>query len=211
MLKNCPECGGATSDQATSCPHCGHPLLAGSQSTPKQRRSPVFTVLAALGLVLCLFTPRLILVLPLFATVACAVIALFRKERARAGAVTVLVLSAALFLFSELGASGAGRTSDPTALSSVKIESWNWRPDSDFGTRGAVVWNVNVRNLTNQYIESVRIELTTYNASGKLITSDFTFIRAIPPGATRSEKGYADYYGTEEGASAQVTDVRFAR
>lgn len=102
MLKKCLECGGAISDQATSCPHCGHPLLAGSSSTPNQRRSPVFTVLAALGLVLCLFTPRIILVLPLFATVACAVIALFRKERARAGAITVLVLSATLLLLTEL-------------------------------------------------------------------------------------------------------------
>ena len=220
MLKNCPECGGTTSDQAASCPHCGHPLTplssapplpsAPTQEQPKKSRSPVFTVLAAFGFLLCLFTPRLILVLPLFGTIACAVIALFRRERARAASIIVLILTLGLFLLSAMDSPSGGARSS-ASLSSVKIEDWNWAVDPDFGTKGTVEWNANVRNLTDKYIESVRLEMTTYDKDGKLIASDFTFVDAIPPGGIRSKKSYADYYGTEGKASIQVTDVRFAR
>ncbi|WDI86813.1 FxLYD domain-containing protein [Xanthomonas campestris] len=218
MLKNCPECGGTTSDQATSCPHCGHPLSPLPPAPPlplapeklNQSRSPVFTVLAAFGFLLCLFTPRLILVLPLFGTIACAVIALFRRERARAASVIVLVLTVGLFLLSAID-SPSGSAQSSAALSSVKIEDWNWSVDPDFGTRGTVKWNASVRNLTEKYIENVRVELTTYDKDGKLITTKFTYVGAIPPAGTRSTESYADYYGTEGKASIQVTDVRLAR
>ena len=211
-MKNCPECDSATSDQATSCPHCGHPLSPQTAFQLKQNRSPVFTVLAALGLLLCLFTPRLILVLPLFGTIACAVIALFRRERARWASTMVIVLALGLLLFNELD-SPSGSTSNPASLSSVKIEDWNWRVDPDLGTRGRgrVTWNSSVRNLTDKYIENVRIELTTYDKDGKLIRSTFKYVGEIPPGGTRSKESFINSYGTEEKASIQVTDVRFAR
>jgi hypothetical protein len=222
MLKNCPECGGTTSDQATSCPHCGHPLIPSPPPIPPapapapapikitQNRSPVFTVLAAFGLLLCLFTPRLILVLPLFGTIACAVIALFRRERARAASIIVLLLTLGLFLLSAID-SPSSSTRNSTALSSVKIEDWNWSVDPDFARRGTVKWNVSVRNLTDKYIDNVRVELTTYDKDGKLITTSFTYVGAIPPSGTRNTESFADYYGTEGKASIQVTDVRFAR
>lgn len=220
MLKNCPECGGTTSDQATSCPHCGHPLSPSPSSPPlpsaptpdkrNQSRSPVFTVLAAFGFLLCLFTPRLILVLPLFGTIACAVIALFRRERARIASIIVLVLTLGLFLLSAID-SPSSSTRNSAALSSVKIEDWNWSVDPDFGRRGTVKWNASVHNLTDKYIENVRVELTTYDKDGKLITTSFTYVGAIPPSGTRNTESFADYYGTEGKASIQVTDVRFAR
>ena len=212
MLKKCPECGGATSDQASTCPHCGHPLVSGPRPIPEvaQNRSPVFTILAALGFFLCLFTPRLILVLPLFGTIAFAVIALFRRERGRAASISVLVLTVGLFLVNAVG-SPSGSRSDSASLESVKIDDWNWSVDPEFGTSGTVRWNANVRNVSDKYIESVRLELTTFDKNGKLIASDFTFVGAIPPGGTRSEESYADYYGTEGNATIQVTDVRFAR
>lgn len=210
MLNSCPACGGTISLQATSCPHCGHPLTTGATPS-KQPRSPVFTVLAVLGFVLCLFTPRLILVLPLFGTVACAVVALFRKERGKVAAITVLVFTAGLLYFNESGTSSLSSQTDTEALKSVKLEDWNWSPDPTFASDGAIVWNASVRNLGDKYIENVEVTITTYDAAGKLITTDTMYVGSIPPGETRSDKGYADYYGTESNVDAKITEVRFAR
>jgi hypothetical protein len=64
--------------------------------------------------------------------------------------------------------------------------------------------------LSQKYVESVRLELTTYDAAGQLVTTAFTFIVAIPPGEARSKESYADYYGTEHHAAVQVAGVRFS-
>jgi hypothetical protein len=111
---------------------------------------------------------------------------------------------------SESGTS-SGAPSDPAAMAAVKLDDWNWSANPDFGGKGAIVWHASVRNVSDKYVESVKVELTTYDASGKLVASDFTYVDAIPPGETRSKEGYADYYGTEGNATAQITDVRFAR
>lgn len=101
--------------------------------------------------------------------------------------------------------------SDPSALRAVEIVNWNWRTDPHFGGKGTILWNAQVRNNSDKYIESVRLELTTYDASNKLVTTAFTFVEAIPPGETRSDESYATYYGTEERAGVQVASVRFSR
>jgi hypothetical protein len=99
---------------------------------------------------------------------------------------------------------------DPSSLKAVEIVSWNWRPDPSFGGKGTIHWNAQVRNLSQRYIESVRLELTTYDAAGQLVTTAFTFVGSIPPGETRSDESYADYYGTEQRAAVQVASVRFS-
>ncbi len=212
MLNNCPACNGTISDLAPSCPHCGHPVA--SNNAPHQPKSHVtstFTILAALGFVICLFTPRIIVALPIFGTAICAVIALFRKEQARILALILLILTIGLLFLSSFSTSPLSASSDQSSLSAVKIEDWNWASDPTFGTKGVVRWNVEIRNLSDRYIESVKVELTTYDKSGKLIATDFTYVDAIPPHDTRSKEGLADYYGTEDTATLKVAEVRFAR
>jgi hypothetical protein len=216
MLTKCPACEGVVSDQATACPHCGHPLAAAAPVAAQvqdphavavpMRRSPIFTILAMLGFVLCLFTPRLILILPLFGTVACAVVGLFRKERFRWMSGVALLLSVILLFAS---ASGAGSGATASDLAAVKVDDWNWGADPEFGSRGAIKWNVNVRNVSDRYVQSVKVELTTFDRANKLIASDFTYVDAIPPGGTRSVEATGDYYGNEANATLQVTDVNF--
>lgn len=215
MLTKCPACDGVVSDQAAACPHCGHPLAGvapvpdptAASPPPVARRAPVFTLLAALGLVLCLFAPRIVFILPLFGTVACAVIGLFRKERFRWISGVVLVLAALLLV---AVSSGAGTGSSQAELSAVKVDDWNWAADPEFGSRGAIKWTVSVRNVSDRYVQNAKVELTTYDKAGKLIATDFTFVDAIPPGEVRTEESYADLYGNEGNASLQVTSVDFA-
>jgi hypothetical protein len=96
------------------------------------------------------------------------------------------------------------------ALAAAKIVDWNWVKDADFGGDGAIKWNVKVTNSSAAYIESVKVEITTYDASEKLIMTDYTFVSSIPPGGTRSESSFADLYGNENDAKIQITEVRFA-
>jgi len=187
------------------------PLPEVPDPVPKQHPISTFTILASLGFLICLFTPRLIVALPIFGTVICAVIALFRKERPRVFSAIVLTLTIGLLFISSSGISSSGSYSDRASLSSVKVDDWNWEKDPSFGTDGTIRWNVKIKNLSEKYIESVKAELTTYDQSGKLVTTDFTFVSSIPPGDTRSKQSFANYYGTEQKASLKVVNVRFAR
>lgn len=187
------------------------PLPEVSDPVPKQHPISTFTILATLGFVICLFTPRLIVALPIFGTIICAVLALFRKERARGLSAIVLALTIGLLFLSSSGISSSGSSSDRASLSSVKVDDWNWKKDPSFGTEGTIRWNVKITNLSEKYVESVKVELTTYDQSGKLITTEFTFVNSIPPGDTRSKQSFANYYGTEQKASLKVVNVRFAR
>lgn len=208
MIEQCSECKGNVSNQAATCPHCGHPVSKPSTVTaPKDRRVSLFLILALCGFVVSLFTPRLIVSLPIFGTIACAVISLFRRERAPVLPVLVLVAAIGILMLNSSVSSGLSG-SDPSALRAVEIVNWNWRTDPHFGGKGTILWNAQVRNNSDKYIESVRLELTTYDASNKLVTTAFTFVEAIPPGGDES---YATYYGTEERAGVQVASVRFSR
>jgi hypothetical protein len=69
---------------------------------------------------------------------------------------------------------------------------------------------VEVKNKSQRNISTVRVNFTSYDGQGKLITSTFTYVHAIPSGETRSDDSYADLYGMEQTANAQITEVRFA-
>lgn len=215
MLIECPECKREVSDQATSCPHCGHPLKASSQEVPrapvKERNAPIFLVLSVIALVLTFSTPRLLLFFPLMGTLGCAAISLFRKEKGWPGALVVLLLGIGLWALGEMGSavSTAGRNSPN--LDAAEIVDFNWRKDPNFGTRGTIKRNVQVRNKSSQNISTAKVEFTTYDGAGKLVASTFTFVSAIPAGQTRASESYADLYGTEQRANAVIADVRFAR
>jgi hypothetical protein len=105
MLSECPACQGKISNQAQSCPHCGHPLSPTSKpsaiATGSRRRQPLFLILATLAFILTLSTPRLLITLPTFATLGCAVISLFRREKASVLAGVVILLSIGLLVANE--------------------------------------------------------------------------------------------------------------
>jgi hypothetical protein len=211
MLMRCPECDHEISDRAQSCPNCGHPQhLAGPRVTAiaTKRRSPLFVSIAAVAFVLCFATPRLLLFFPMMMTFACAIVSLARRERGRIGAIAVLFLTFGLFIVSE---TSSGRSDSDSTRNVVEVVDWNWQADAKFGTRGTIKWNVQVRNKSSQNIGSVKVEFATYDKEGKLISTTFTYVSAIPPGESRSSSSYADLYRTEKKATVKISNVYFAK
>jgi Divergent InlB B-repeat domain len=98
-------------------------------------------------------------------------------------------------------------TQDPN-LGAAQITSSNWRPDSTFAGTGAVIWTVEVQNMTGVQLESVEVDIVVYNSAGRIIATDATFVGPIPPGEKRSSQGYADYHGNEASAKFQIASVR---
>ncbi|MBK8064969.1 MAG: zinc ribbon domain-containing protein [Betaproteobacteria bacterium] len=99
MLIKCPECTKEVSDQATSCPHCGHPLLKSDswKALKPKSRNPVFLALGFVCLVLAFTTPRFLVFFPLFGAVAFSIVSAARRE---SGAVfTVLILIVSVFVW----------------------------------------------------------------------------------------------------------------
>lgn len=171
-------------------------------------RFPGFLIAAIAGFVLSLGTPRLILVIPILATVVLGILSLVRSEPYRWGAITVMVLAGLLFIVNVSDFQpGHSVTS---AATSAQIVDWNWNPDPTFGTHGTIKWNVSVKNISDKPIRNAKVEFTTYDKSGKLIATTFTYVDAIPAGETRSDSSFADYYGTEDRAEVQLSEVNFA-
>jgi hypothetical protein len=102
MLVDCPDCKREVSDQAESCPHCGHPLRAFSQevsrTSSKQRNAPIFLVLSFIAFLLTATTPRLLSFFILMAIIGCAAISLIRREKGRPWAVIILLFGIGLWL-----------------------------------------------------------------------------------------------------------------
>lgn len=96
------------------------------------------------------------------------------------------------------------------ALSGVEVVSSAFYPQPDFGVEGAVIWVVEVRNVTTRLIETAEVDFTTHDASGGVLAVGSTFVGPIPPGETRVGQSFADYLGGETTADFQVVDVLFA-
>jgi len=97
---------------------------------------------------------------------------------------------------------------EQSPLPAVEIASWNWIKDPSFGVDGAIVWNAEVRNNTTRYIDAVKLEITTYDAAGSIVTTDASYAKGLSPGGTASTKGYATYYGKEQKARLQIKGIR---
>nr|AUN36813.1 hypothetical protein [uncultured bacterium] len=97
-------------------------------------------------------------------------------------------------------------TEDPH-LSSAQITASDWKVDPETGLEGAVVWNVEVQNVSSTQLESVEVEFATYDSAGKIVAADHTFLDPIPPGEKRSAQGLADHHGTEATAKFQIASV----
>jgi hypothetical protein len=183
------------------------PLLKPLPSERSERRSPVFLIIGVCALGLSLATPRILLFFPIMVTLASSVVALFRQERGRGAALIVICFAVGLVVLNGYDL-GAPSTSN---LGAAEIADWNWAKDPTFGGRGTIKWNVSVRNKSSQYIRNVKVELTTYDKNGKLVSSTFAFVEAIPPDQSRSTNSFADLYGTESTAKVQLGEVYFAK
>jgi len=211
MLIKCPECEREVSDSAPSCPSCGFPLQKQALVEPvpnpasTSHATPIFLVLAGIALLAGLSAPRFLVFMPVMLTLGLGVTSLIRREKGRVAAMGILVLGLAMLFWSSSDSSTSSSN-----LDAAEIADWSWYADPDFGSSGTVKWNVVVRNVSEKPIDSAKVELTTYDAAGKLLDSTFTFVDAIPPGATRSADSYADYYGSESKAEVNLSSVRFS-
>ena len=145
--------------------------------------------------------------LPVMASVGCAATAYVKRETQRTWGLIAGGTAVGLLFLSSY------QLSAPTGsnLGAAKIVGSNWVRDPSFGGRGAIKWNVEVKNISDRPIASVKVDIVTRDASGNLIATDGTFVNAILPGGTGSGEGYADYYGNEATASFRVSEVRFAQ
>jgi hypothetical protein len=89
-------------------------------------------------------------------------------------------------------------------LPPLSIESWTWYSDPGFAGRGAVIWTAVIRNNTTEYVRSVPVEVTTFDAAGNVMDTDFSYATGLAPGGTASAKGYATYFGSEKKASIRI-------
>jgi len=215
MLTECPECKRQVSDQAESCPQCGHPLKGPIQANPptfeKARSAPIFLVLGVIGFALSFYTPRLLLFFPVLGTLVCGAISFFRREKGRTWAAAVMVLAIGLLILNQMTMPILNAGLSAANLDAAAIAGWNWHKDPNFGTHGAIKWNVEVQNKSTRNISSVRVEFTSYDKTGKLVTSTFAYVHAIPSGQTRSDQSFADLYGTEDRANVRIAEVTFAQ
>jgi hypothetical protein len=217
MLIDCPECGQKISDQAGACPKCGHPVAALAKPaavapsvSQRRARSSVFCGIAFVMLVLAALSPRILVVVPVALTVVLAAISLVRRERL--AMLSLIVIGLAVWLAYEATSEMSAITSGtPSAedLASVEIADWNWHADPSYGSHGTVRWNVEVRNKSTRNVRSARVEFATYDAEGKLVTSTFTYVDAIPAGGTRGDNSFAEFYGTEKTAKTRLSSVQY--
>ena len=105
MLISCPECKKEVSNEALSCPHCGHPLKPTAELQPPlpiKGKAPIFLILSVIALVLTLGTPRFLALFPIMGVLGCAVISLFRKERGKVMAAISLLLGIGVWVLNEM-------------------------------------------------------------------------------------------------------------
>ena len=97
-------------------------------------------------------------------------------------------------------------TEDPN-LAAAQIVSSNWRVDPEFAGEGAIIWTVEVQNTTADQLEAVQVDFITYDAAGKILDYDFTFVGPMPPGASQASEGLAEVHGTEASVNYQIASV----
>jgi hypothetical protein len=96
-------------------------------------------------------------------------------------------------------------TEDP-GLGAAQVVSSNWRPDPAFGGEGAIIWTVEVQNNSSLEIFA-QVDFVTYDAEGKILDYDFTFVGPIPPGGRAAGEGLADLHGTEANVNYQIGGI----
>lgn len=185
MLISCSECKRNVSDQATSCPHCGHPIKAADASVnvnldrtklPKGatvRKSPILVVLATIALIMTLNAPRFLVFFPLMITFGLAIGSLFRKEKGRPWAALVLLAAVGVFILSNidpatLRAAAPARTVTYSVEGSASTVSLTYN-NGQGGTeqeKAAVPWT---RNITAKEGDFLYISAQNQDEYGDVI------------------------------------------
>ena len=142
-------------------------------------------------------------------SVGLAIVGVMRKERPRWLAPITIAVCVFLLFASSTQLSNIGGTSSEN-LESAEIADWSWDVDPSFGTNGTIKWRVSIKNKTDKPIEAVKVDFTSYDASGKMLTSTFAYVSAIPPMGKRDRESYADFYGPEQTADVAISSVRFS-
>lgn len=93
-------------------------------------------------------------------------------------------------------------TEDP-GLGAAQIVSSNWSPDP---AQGGIVWTVEVQNNSSLEIFA-QVDFVTYDAQGKILDYDFTFVGPIPPGGRAAGEGLADLHENEANVSYQIGGI----
>jgi hypothetical protein len=216
----CRDCGNQISKKAKSCPQCG---------APQRRTSPLAWTVLILIVGWVGYTATSVDQRPRAASTPSASPAqniklgyIHQTTNLRTGAGTnfeiagklhrgdVVQITATEGDWSTVIAPGVGKAFvhrellKEKPLPPLEIASWNWRADHDFGTKGAVIWNVELRNNTDRYIDYVRVEFTSYDKNDQLITSDFSHVSGLAPGGTAATKAYATYFGRESKGRVRI-------
>ena len=55
-------------------------------------------------------------------------------------------------------------------------------------------------------MESVKVEITIYDASSRVTDSEYTYVSGLALGGMASRKSYATYFGTEKKVSIRVVN-----
>lgn len=180
MLIQCPECGrDGVSEQARKCPGCGFPIAERRQSPANRKREKNKQ----------------------------------RTAQARRAVLYVVLLGSLVWVLlidpdSVPGnPNDQGRIGEAPQVSAAEIVDWNWMKDPDFGTEGAIRWNVEVKNSSSDHLREVKVEFVTYDRNGRLVSSNFTYVSNIPPGETRTDASFADLLGTEQDARVSIAGV----
>lgn len=182
-LKECRECENTVSDEAESCPHCGVPDPTTSPKT---------------GWRIYLYNTLWLAIL----------MALVWGGTRESCSQTNQEQKIPTPTFDDFETSH--RTTQPKKQVSkpdLDIVSWNWRKDSDFAGTGQIIYNVEVRNNSPQYIKHVEVKLTTYDSRGNIVGSDSMYVSDIPRNGTSSNKGYATYSQQATDAKVQLGDI----
>lgn len=95
-----------------------------------------------------------------------------------------------------------------SAIPAVEIISSAYYSDPNFAGEGGILWVVEVRNPSPQWIELAEIDFTSHDQSGTVLTTSATFVGPIPPGETRAGRGVADYFGNEASVDFVVADAQ---
>ncbi len=182
MLTECPECKKSVSSLATSCPHCGYVLIQPSEQVapPAAKKGALFQILAGIGIVLGLFTPRILLLFPVLFVTAMSIASIARCERRRGLSVVFLIVGALLLIVPSLSSLSTA-TKQTSYTDSLKISNTTWVKQSGYSyLRGRVQ---NIGHATVRYFE---VKAFYKNQNGAVVDMDYTNSgERLPPGMAK--------------------------
>jgi hypothetical protein len=172
MLISCPECSKDVSDTLTTCLHCGfqleqaaNPSTAPATKAKRKKKPATLQYLAFAAIVVALFTPRILVTIPCLMVVACAIVALVRREPR-----WPLSIFAGVVGFLLIGTSSPSPNQGNEYISKIQVQDWKWEQDAGnySHVRGRVT---NTGDRTASYFS---VTAQYKDASGKVLDTAYT-------------------------------------